>query len=286
MALVGRLALARKGAMATVKSRSAGPAVDQATPQRRRSHAAHAAVNLWLLGWLGLWPLALLRSDALPPPERLVPALGREPHQVPTNRPPFRASVGGTSYTVEPLYDYDLVGLVVSENVAGGWWSGSLGFHRRHGDHLNVKDVCVVWGANALGGAYRRARFRSGEFTCSVWFPTTAAAAAFDPTALANNHLLSADDRLRGRLRALRRGDQIRLRGQLAAYGHNQGRPFRRGTSTRRDDTGNGACETLYVKELEVLRPVDPTWRRLARLAPLAVLAGAVAWLRLPLPRR
>ena len=37
--------------------------------------------------------------------------------------------------------------------------------------------------------------------------------------------------------RASGQGDQIRLRG----------------TSTLRNDTGNGACETIYVSEVEVL---------------------------------
>ena len=53
-----------------------------------------------------------------------------------------------------------------------------------------------------------------------------------------------------------------------------------------RDDTGNGACETLYVSELRLLRPGHPGWRLAAQLAPLGLLAGLVAWFRLPLPPR
>ena len=42
------------------------------------------------------------------------------------------------------------------------------------------------------------------------------------------------------------------MRGWLAGYSNDDG--FRRGTSTTRDDTGNGACETIYVDEFQIDR--------------------------------
>ena len=159
-------------------------------------------------------------------------------------------------------------------------------FHSRANDRLNVKDLCVIWGENATNGSYRRARFHSGEFTCFVRFPSVPAAQAFVPRALSNNHLLAVDPELRRQLRALRRGDQIALSGYLASYGHTEGQGYWRGTSVSREDTGNGACETLFVTQLQVLHPANPGWRLASRLAPLGLLAGVVAWLRLPVPAR
>jgi hypothetical protein len=248
-------------------------------------------VYLWLLGALAFWPLARWRASSLPPPGQLDPALHQEPRQRPTERAPFTAEVEGIRYRVEPQFSYAIEGLVVSEHVTEAWWRPA-GFHARANDRLNVKDLCVIWGENAANGSYRRARFHSGEFTCYVRFPSAPATQAFVPRALSNNHLLAVDPALRRQLRQLRRGDQIALRGYLASYGHDQatgtggGRGYWRGTSISRDDTGNGACETLFVTEARVLRPASPGWRLASRLAPLGLLAGVLAWLRLPLPER
>jgi hypothetical protein len=242
-------------------------------------------VRLGLVGALLLWVLAACRSESLPLPEELVAAVRREPRQSATAREPFAVTVGGIRYRVEPQYDYEIQGLVVSEHRSESWWRRTT-FHRMASDFLNVKDLCVVWGPTAMAGVYRGMEFSSGEFTCYARPRSAEAARHFDPTALSNNHLLAAEEGLRERLRKLRRGDQIRLRGQLAAYGHDHGFPFRRGTSTRRDDTGNGACETIYVNELEVLRPGNGLWRGVAGVAPMGLVAAGIAWLRLPLPKR
>jgi hypothetical protein len=36
---------------------------------------------------------------------------------------------------------------------------------------------------------------------------------------------------------------------------------FHRGTSTNRIDTGNGACETIYVEDYQILKTGNPFWR-------------------------
>lgn len=258
---------------------------------------AYRLVYLWLLGALVFWPLARWQARSLPPPDQLEASLRQEPRQRPTDRAPFTVELEGIRYRVEPQFSYAIEGLVVSEHVTESWWRPAS-FHARANDRLNVKDLCVIWGENAANGSYRQARFHSGEFTCFVRFPSGPAGQAFVPRALSNNHLLAVDPALRRQLRNLRRGDQIALRGYLASYGHDQakdrdqatgtgsGQGYRRGTSISRDDTGNGACETIYVTEARVLRPASPGWRLASRLAPLGLLAGVMAWLRLPVPKR
>jgi len=51
-------------------------------------------------------------------------------------------------------------------------------------------------------------------------------------------------------------GDQIYFKGYLAEYAHSN-RTFTRGTSTSRTDTGNGACETVYVEDYQILRQAN-----------------------------
>jgi hypothetical protein len=50
----------------------------------------------------------------------------------------------------------------------------------------------------------------------------------------------------------------VRIRGYLAKYGHDQG--FERGTSTIRTDTGNGACETIFITDYEIIASYGGPW--------------------------
>ena len=61
-------------------------------------------------------------------------------------------------------------------------------------------------------------------------------------------------------------GDQIYLKGYLSQYSHSNN-SFNRGTSITRTDTGNGACETIYIEEYEILKKANPLWRNLYNLS-------------------
>jgi len=82
---------------------------------------------------------------------------------------------------------------------------------------------------------------------------------SFDMYQLSNNHLISDDEFIRDRVRDIQVGDQIRVRGYLASYGSEK--DGMRGTSTTRLDTGNGACETLFVERFEIIEPATSYWR-------------------------
>ena len=85
-------------------------------------------------------------------------------------------------------------------------------------------------------------------------------------------------------MRSVRVGDQIRFRGYLAEYEHNHnGQPFHRGTSIVRTDTGNSACETVYVQDVEITRRGNGPWRALVWTAWLLLGIGCIAWFRMPL---
>ncbi len=109
---------------------------------------------------------------------------------------------------------------------------------------------------------------------------------AFDQTAISNNHLLTDQPALAKKLRTVRVGDQIRFRGHLAEYSHQHGMNFKRGTSTVRTDSGNGACETVFLDSFEVIKAGGKPWRALVLPAGLALLLGAITWLLLPPVRR
>lgn len=239
----------------------------------------HTLNGLILAASLALVAGGLWQRDRLPAPTAITPAALPEPVQVAERSEPFKVVAGGIEYTVSPLYRYELNGLVVSRHDTSVWWDVT---HRDWKDHLNVADLCVVWGDNLTGGVYQDFKYSSGTFTCYAATDSAEAAARFDPTALSNNHLLAHDPRLATLLRSVRPGDQVRVRGWLAEYAHDAGHPFRRGTSTRRDDSGNGACETIWVQDAQVLRTANRLWRTLLPVGWIGILAAVILWMVLP----
>jgi hypothetical protein len=204
------------------------------------------------------------------------------PQQEASDRAPFTTTIKGYTYTLTPRATYDIAGLVVSQH------RGDALFNLYHqADPGNIRDVCVVWGESIANGSYRKVEFWSGEFTCSfAW--SAAVTPPFKPETASNNHLIPADAAIARRIGAIQVGDQIRMTGLLVDYQVSKDgrRLFARQTSLTRGDTGNGACEILYVTALTVVAPGNHLRANAARLcwyASLALLAAVVAlWLARP----
>lgn len=71
---------------------------------------------------------------------------------------------------------------------------------------------------------------------------------------LSNNHLIPANANIRKALARAKRGDIVRLKGYLVNVrtksGSKEAVVWK--SSMSRDDTGNGACEVLYVEQLRI----------------------------------
>ena len=241
---------------------------------------AHPAATALLIAGVATIALGLWSAGDLPGHARLAPGISSDPVQTaPANSAAFAAHRAGVDYTVRPLADYEIHGLVVSRHDSDAWWDW---IHAASNDHLNVVDLCVVWGANAADGAYERMTFSSGQFVC---YFSTKDSSAWQPQyirALSNNHLLTDNARIARQLANVRVGDQIRVTGQLVEYSHNHGFAFTRGTSLTRDDEGNGACETIFVRHMQVLRSAD-AWPRWLLWAGVVLLAlGVWRWFAAP----
>jgi len=65
-----------------------------------------------------------------------------------------------------------------------------------------------------------------------------------------NMHMVPAQNWIRKKLKGIRVGDIVRLRGRLVDIDHPSGWHWR--TSLRRDDTGGGSCEIVYLEEIEI----------------------------------
>lgn len=231
--------------------------------------------NLIIVASALLLALSFWNRNALPGNIDYHPAIAQEPVQTTTRKQPFDVSLNGIDYRVEPEFDYDITGMVVSFRHHDQEYSR---MHRLAQDHLNMLDVCVVWGDNTRA-ELNKIDFWNGLFTCNVKTRSESAWQSFDMNQLSNNHLLSIDEDVRTRVRDIRVGDQIRVQGVLASYRSPAGT---RGTSTTRTDTGDGACETLFIEQFDIVRAGRNNWR-LAMYASLATLIfGLVVHFRRP----
>jgi len=218
----------------------------------------HSLLSLTLLVSIGLFSISYLLKDGLPDGDDILEETLQPPIQTAVDMAPFQIEAGEMVYTITPLHAYELYGLVVSYHNCGTWWD--IYHHGQWKDFINVKDLCVIWGNNVLTEVYKEMRFTSDSWTCTYYWPNHEVGARFNHTCLSNNHLLSHDESVTRSLLNTSRGDQIYLRGYLAEYSHTNGE-FHRGTSTNRRDTGNGACETIYVEDYEILKTGNPFWR-------------------------
>jgi len=222
---------------------------------------------LTLVGW---WQ----RNDFVPVAPSIA-QLNAEPAQKPVRKSGFRVEFNAVPYNVLPKHAYDLYGMVVSYR----YHDGDQMLHKLWNDHLNVADVCVVWGTNLAEVDLNAFDFYNGQFTCNFSTRDNAAWAQFSLAQISNNHLITESAALRAQIADLSIGDVIRVRGWLSWYGE-VGRPeaHMRKTSVSRDDTGNGACETIYVEQFEILGKMPNPWRQVLKVSVPALALSIVLW--------
>ena len=225
--------------------------VQHTTQQRRSRHVQHGLTWLLLLA-IGLTGLAAVKRGAFVRHTAILPPLFQDPIQTPTTRPPFAFPYQGETYLVHPVAAYELWGLVVSHNNIH---SVTDIYHDR--TSVDTKDLCVIWGLNLTRDDFQQVAYWSDPWSCGFAVP---ALLLFSPDHLSNNHLITADQRLRDRIDAVRIGDQIHLKGLLVNYSARRMPLAWRTSSTTRHDRGNGACEVVFVEALDILQPGTPGW--------------------------
>lgn len=223
--------------------------------------------------------LGYFQKDTLPAPDFYSADILQEPLQTPTERAPFFVDAGGERYHIKPLFDYVLHGMVVSYHHSDDFTDLA---HERWADYLNPKDICVIWGDNVVSGIYDKMQFKNGSWTCYYKTDDRATWSQFRHDKLSNNHLLTDNAAISQALRGAKTGDQIYLKGVLASY-KNTRLNSERGSSISRTDTGNGACETIYLDEFQVVKSANGVWQwsyNVGRIILVLSLLGAfiMAW--------
>ena len=212
------------------------------------------ALGLLLMAW------SYIHKDKLPEPDFYQLHHLQEPRQSESRKRPFEVRAGNQTYRIDPQYGYELNGVVVSYHDSDS--IGDIYHDSLWSDFLNLRDLCVIWGDNVANGVYRDMHFNNTTWTCWAHWPDRDTGARVNSDQLSNNHLLADEDSVKQQIMAAEPGDQIRFRGYLASYA-NLHNGFSRGTSVTRSDRGNGACETVYVTDFEVVGKANGSWRRL-----------------------
>lgn len=203
--------------------------------------------------------ISFFKLKIFPPQGEIHQDLFNNPIQIDgITKEPFTFKYKQEDYRVKPIANYELWGLVVSHNDIKKWYNM---YHDENS--VNIKDLCVVWGKNISSGIYQKMKFTNGEFTCyGDWGEASREETRkFRNDNLSNNHLIASKEKVRKIINEIRIGDQIHLKGMLSSYGKT-GTPekYYRSSSLRRDDAGNGACETIFVENIEILKKGMPFW--------------------------
>ena len=159
--------------------------------------------------------------------------------------------IGGYDMTISFLYSYDVSALVVhEENYDDGSVDGMLA----------PKDVALAWGKVAeYNDRIDFGWSQSGRWY--YWYVNDSS--VLGPvggedgvsTHSANTHLIPADSSVREDVMRIKQGDYVRLQGYLVNIDGTKkdGSTYWWYSSTTREDTGDGACEVMYVKKVEWL---------------------------------
>ena len=218
-----------------------------------------------------IFGIAFFQKDKLPDKENVLEQLYQEPIQTETDKSSFKIEKEGLIYNITPLYNYELYGLIVSYHHSKSWLDY---YHEKWNDFINVKDICVIWGDNIKTEIYKAMEFKSGSWTCYSEFKPGTSYEVWSKIRrdnLSNNHLLTSEESLNKTIMDAKKGDQIYLKGYLVEYSHSNG-SFRRGTSITRNDRGNGACETIYVTDFQILKEANLVWRLIYSFAKYLII--------------
>lgn len=171
---------------------------------------------------------------------------------------PFTFDRKGYRYEITPLYDYEINGFIVSS-----YNYNLIKFYKK--DNVFPVDLCMLWGKNVENKIYQSKGVSFSQDTRFCYY-SYSEINSFNNNEISNNHIVVDSDKLEKQFESLSAGDQVKIKGKLVNVKAtsisklNEYDPpyFEWNSSTTREDTGAGACETIYVEELEVLQKGNP----------------------------
>lgn len=166
-------------------------------------------------------------------------------------------------YALKPMAEYSISGLVVTKNT--NFWLRDV--MRSTFDDICLADIGIVWGdlAQDKKELYKYWKFKSykslGQSRRLEWRSKTKINELpwemdFVNTHISHTHLIPANPNVMGGILKIKKNDIVKLDGYLVDIYTDKGELVAR-TSMSRSDTdptsrGYGACEDMYVKQVQV----------------------------------
>jgi hypothetical protein len=156
--------------------------------------------------------------------------------------PPEQTVVVGNEgeVSIKLLAEYELKGIVKGKKS-----------YRDFASQISKYDIAIAWGDLNKEELDQHVKYsQSSRWYLYRYSPEFPEDEAYIVNNSANVHLVHADDEILKKLKKVGRDDYIILKGYLieAAFGNG---PWR--SSLTRTDTGNGACEIMYVTSVEIV---------------------------------
>ncbi|MGM9425329.1 hypothetical protein [Hydrogenophaga sp. MI9] len=144
-------------------------------------------------------------------------------------------------YTLQPLQDFQIEARVLASET----------YRTGRESELSPVDLALGWGRMSDSAVLDKVRIsQAGRFY--AWhvdeFPIPREEIE---QSSANMHMIPADGAIAGRLKDVRPGQVVRIQGWLVEARSGDGWRWR--SSLTRNDTGAGACEVIFVRDLQVL---------------------------------
>lgn len=181
-------------------------------------------------------PLAVLSHENVPPPDPLAEPVQRTG----SGREPWTETHRGHEFTLTPRATYDVSARVASTER---YWQGPAGA-------LSPWDFVLTWGEVTREPYLTKVGYvQTGRFY--NWSTSDGELdLAYIVSHSANTHLIPGSARIAAVLRRVRRGDVIRLEGDLVDVASPAGFAWK--TSLLRTDAGDGGCELMVVRAATV----------------------------------
>jgi len=161
-----------------------------------------------------------------------------QPKQTPSKEKEFKF---GDGYTVHPLADFDITARVLSNER----------YYIDNESELAPVDLAMGWGQMSDDAVLSKLKISQRN----RWFYWKCDSYPIPRDQIehnaANMHLIPADENIEKLIKSVNIGNLVHFKGHLVKVTKSDGWKWQ--SSLARDDTGNGSCEVVFVKEFQIL---------------------------------
>jgi hypothetical protein len=176
------------------------------------------------------------------------------------NNEPIKFSKDGFAYSLTPIAEYQIQALVVHR-------MDYRLFSIYNSDSVFPVDLCLIWGDNLENKSYQNKYLsfsQDSRFCFYKWRGET----SINPDLISNNHLIANDSKILSVVNKIKAGDQVSISGYLVNVEANKvgkvsdydPNSFSLKSSLTRTDSGAGACEIIYINNIEIIQVGNPLW--------------------------